>query len=333
MHLSSTYLLNAFLTISLLFTPLFISGCSDAPEQTLRLGTNIWPGYEPLYLARERGHLDEEKVRLVELSSSSQVLQAYRNNLIDAAALTLDEVLLLLDSGESPKIILVMDISNGGDAIIGQPEITKFKDILGKRVGVENNALGAYVIHRALEIYGIDKNAVKIIPLDINEQENAFKMRKVDAVVTFDPVRSRLLKANANLLFDSRRLPGEIVDVLIVRNTFLTNQPHTTSYLLNAWYRSLAYMKRNPREAAQILGTRMKLNVQDTLSAYNELILPDKVQNQQMLSNANELGAKPKLLSTALKLSTVMKKTNLLQNTLNPEQLFPTINVDQISNE
>ncbi len=165
---------------------LLLPGCSDSPAPALRLGTNVWPGYEPLYLARQQGALNKDKVHLVEFSSSSQVIQAYRNNLIDAAALTLDEVLLLLESGERLKIILVMDISTGGDVIIGQSNINTFSEIMGKRVGVENNALGAYVITRALETANLAKDSITIVPLDINEQENAFLQKKVDAVVTFD---------------------------------------------------------------------------------------------------------------------------------------------------
>lgn len=52
-------------------------------------------------------------MRLVEFSSAFQAIQPFRDNLIDAAALTLDEVLLLLEAGERLKIILVMGFQGG----------------------------------------------------------------------------------------------------------------------------------------------------------------------------------------------------------------------------
>lgn len=64
----------------------------------LRIGTLVWPGYEPLYLARERGYLDPKSVRLVEYPSNSEVTRAFRNRAIEAAALTFDEVHPLLAS-------------------------------------------------------------------------------------------------------------------------------------------------------------------------------------------------------------------------------------------
>ena len=181
-----------------------ISSCSTENPVVLQLGTNVWPGYEPLYMARELGYLDGNKVRLVEYSSASQVLQSYRNGLIDAAALTLDEVMLLLSTGETPKIVLVTDISHGADVIIGQPDIKKLADIRGKRVAIEGTALGAFMIVRALEIAGIEHETVEIINRSVDEHEDSFLTKEVDAVVTFEPVRSKLLASGGNPLFDSR---------------------------------------------------------------------------------------------------------------------------------
>jgi len=297
---------------------IFLTSCTDKSEPNLRIGTNVWPGYEPLYLARQKGMLEEEKVHLVEFSSASQVIQSYRNNLIDAAALTLDEVLLLLESGEQLKIVLVMDISNGGDAIIGQSDITSLSNISGKRVGVENNALGAYMLTRALETVNLSKESIEIIPLDINNQEKSFLQQKVDAVVTFDPVRTRLLKSGGHLLFDSRQLPGEIVDVLVIRDKYLNQYPESVQYLLNGWYQALAFIKEQPREAAKILGQRMKMSVEETLASYEGLELPDQKENQTLLNQKPE----PQLLLSANKLMRIMIQQGLIKEKIDPSVLF-----------
>ena len=72
--------------------------CSNRLAHEPHVETNIWPGYEPLYLARHDKYLQDDKVHLIKYSSAAQVIQAYRNKLIDAAALTLDEVLLFAAS-------------------------------------------------------------------------------------------------------------------------------------------------------------------------------------------------------------------------------------------
>ena len=306
--------------ITILFLFLTIVACTEQQSPVLRLGTNVWPGYEPLYLAREKNYLADNKIRLVEFSSSSQSIQAFRNGLIDAAALTLDEVLLLLQYGEKIKIILVMDISDGGDAIIAVKGLNKLSDLKGKRIGVENNAVGAYVISRALQIAGLNKTSVNIIQVDIDKQENAFLKKEIDAVVTFEPVRSKLINAGGKQIFDSRQLPGEIVDVLVVRDDYLKINPQNIQYLLDAWYKSLSFFRKQPQAAAEIIGKRMKLNVKDTLASYQGLKLPSATENQNLVQ-----GKDPGLSNTLKKMMTSMLEQGLINKKIDISPLFSQI--------
>ena len=61
------------------------------PPQSLRLGTNVFPGYELLYLARDLGFYKGKPIHMVELTSASEVQHALRTDNLEAAALTLDE--------------------------------------------------------------------------------------------------------------------------------------------------------------------------------------------------------------------------------------------------
>jgi len=309
--------MNSLLKLLILISSISLLSCTEDSPAPLRIGTNIWPGYEPLYLAREKNYFNPDKIRLVEFSSASQVIQAYRNALIDAAALTLDEALLLLENDEKITIVLVMDISNGGDAIVSQANINSLSQLKGKRIGVENNALGGFVILRALEIFKIDPNSVNIIKVDINEQEKAFTEKKVDAVVTFDPVLSKLTRNGGNIIFDSKQIPGEIVDVLVVRNQYLKLHRNNVQRLIDAWYKSLDYKVKEPIKAAQILGKRAQLNVKETLATYKGLKLPSPEENIALL-----LGDSPELLTSAQALSKTMFKQNLIKKDINPSVLF-----------
>ncbi|MEO8040925.1 MAG: hypothetical protein ABI794_19310, partial [Betaproteobacteria bacterium] len=75
-----TRLLGTFAGVAL---ALAMTGCGRDPEPVLRIGTNVWIGSEPLYLARELGHLKPDAVQLVEYPSASEVLRAFRNQAID----------------------------------------------------------------------------------------------------------------------------------------------------------------------------------------------------------------------------------------------------------
>lgn len=297
---------------------LFLPACSNEQHEILRVGTNIWSGYEPLYMARDTKILDQNKVRLVEYSSASQVLQAFRNGLIDGAALTLDEAMLLLQTNDNPKVVLVLDISMGGDVIIGQPGMKSLSDIKGKKIGVEGTALGAYMITRALEVANIDKSSVQLKSINIDQHEKRFRNGEVDAVVTFEPIRSKLLHAGGVQLFDSSKIPNEIFDVLVIRDDYLKNNKSVLEHLKTAWYKSLDMFAAEPEKSAVHLGKRMKLNVKDTLASYEGLVLPGKKENEALLKN----GKNSKLSQVAVKLSELMKQNTLLQQDVDVTELF-----------
>ena len=139
-----------------------LSGCSNETVPTIRVGTNVWPGYEPLYLARNLEKWPEKQIKLVEYPSASEVIRAFRNRSIEAASLTLDEVLLLRQDNIPVTVVLVHDISAGGDVIMATPEIKKVTQLRGKKVAVESNALGAFVITRALQINGLNSSDISI---------------------------------------------------------------------------------------------------------------------------------------------------------------------------
>lgn len=283
---------------------------------TLRIGTNVWPGYEPLYLARDLAFYDATPVRLVEYSSASQVSRAFRNGAIDAAALTLDEVLRLAQHDFEPCVVLVLDVSMGGDAILAKPAYTDLASLRGRRIGVESTALGAYVLSRALQQAGMDEADVHIVPLEVDEHERAFLDGRLDAVVTFEPVRSRLLAAGAVQVFDSRAIPGEVVDVLVVRRDALAAQPRAAASVVDGWYRALDFMQAQRGEAMRRFSARMRLGPEQTARAFEGLDMPTRSENRRLLGDAAAVPA------TAARLMRLMRERGLLHHHVEVAPLF-----------
>src|ERR1700704_6268311 len=89
-----------------------LAGCVREQEPALRIGTNVWIGCEPLYLARELGYLNPKSVQLVEYPSASEVMRAFRNQAIDGMVISLDELFALVADGLQPRAILVVDVSH-----------------------------------------------------------------------------------------------------------------------------------------------------------------------------------------------------------------------------
>ncbi len=300
-----------------LITTATLQGCSENKPNPLRVGTNIWPGYEPLFLARSLDYLKSDEVKLVEFVSASEVMRAFTNQSLDAAALTLDEALLLLERGADITVLLVHDISNGADAILGKPQIKAMPSLTGKRIGVEGSALGAYILARALELHNLSLKEVEIIQLEVNEHEKAYKEDRIDAVVTFEPVKTNLLNAGANELFSSKEIPGEIVDVLVVCNCVLKQQKGNIQTLINGWFKALNYLHNSPGDAVQRMTARLKMTPDEIFNSFNGLHFPNRKENIRLITGSN-----PALLSSAQRLQEVMLASKLLLNRDQVDRLF-----------
>ena len=296
-------------TLCLLLIPFLVTaGCLSPPLSPIKLGTNLWPGYEPLYLAREQGYLSGNDVALVELLSASEVMRAYRNGAIDAAALTLDEVISLREAGLRPVIVQVADISNGADVILARPGFKQIQDLRGKRVGVEATALGAYMLSRALALHGMNATDVEIVHLEVNEHHEAWLKGQVDAVVTFEPVRQQLVAQGAVILFDSSMIPGEVVDLLVVRESLLKSHRRQIHHLIDAWHRALEYLHQSPEPAAEVMTARIGGSAAEVLRSLQQLELPGPKRSSVLMS-----GKPPELQKQAEALARLMLEQGLMQ--------------------
>lgn len=283
----------------------------------LRIGANLWPGYASLRLAELSGGLDVELARVLDFPNSSMVLTAFRNGLIDAAALTLDEVLLLAANGQALRIVLVFDFSNGADVIIARAGLNSLADLQGRRIGVETEALGAYLVGRALDRVGLGLDRVEIVSLPLDHHETAFVAAEVDALVTFEPVRSRLLARGGRQLFSSAEIPGEIVDVLIVREGLLQERRRDLQSVVAAHFAGRAKALADPVAAAHLLGARAGAEPDDFGVALSLMHLPDAAENRRLLGDGPD-----SLVAALIRMQHAMLARGLIGAPLDPAGLL-----------
>jgi NitT/TauT family transport system substrate-binding protein len=293
-----------------------LSACPREPAEPLRVGTNHWPGYEPLYLARDLKLAPGLEWQLHEQTSGSATMAAFRNRSIDAAAVTLDETLLLLQDGLDVRVVLVLDVSHGADVLMARPDIATLADLRGKRIGVESSALGAYVLTRALQAAGLAPGQVVPVPVAADQHERAYLDRRVDAVVTFEPVKARLSARGAKVLFDSSQIPEEIVDVLVIHADVLARRGRAVAALVEGWYRGLEHLQSGAADPSR-LARRYGVPPGEAMRLYEGFRLVDRDWNQRFLG-----GPRPALLAAAERLAQVMRRSELLRRDVEPARLL-----------
>lgn len=260
------------------------AGCARQVPPLI-VASHVWPGYELMFLAQREGWLDSSLVDFHETSSATESMQMLAAGQVLAAALTLDETLILLDRGVDLCVVLVFNISSGADAVLAKPEVASLQAIAGLRVGVEDTAVGALMLHKALRSAGLTLADVNVVPLTIDQHLDAWQADQIDVLVSYEPVSGALRSQGARVLFDSSAIPEMIFDVLAVRREAL-NARHTRralETLLGAHFRALQHLRNNPSDAAYRLALRLGGSGPAALETYRGLVLPDEYSNRRLL--------------------------------------------------
>lgn len=284
-----------------------LTACIESPNEPLRMASSPWPGYEPFYLARDLGYLEEDKVQLFELPSADITMESFRNRSTDLATLTLDETLGLLNDGTRLRIIQVLDISNGGDVALAGPQIKNLSDLKGKRISIVNIPLGLYMLNRMLDKAGLKRSDVEVFPMSETKQLEFYKQGKADVVITFDPVKTMLLNEGTHIIFDSSMIPHEIIDILVVHEGAYLNRRDEICDIARQWYRSLDYIAKHKEDASLRISKRLGVDVKEFDSMMSGILIGDKEINKQMLG-----GKAPEIYKIADMVSEVMVREKQL---------------------
>lgn len=286
-----------------------LQACQPVPVPPLTVGVHTWVGYDPLVLARDQGVLNAHQVKVVELSSSAETQRHFRNGLLDAAALTLDEALVLSDQGVELRVVAVLDASVGGDAVLVDERIRSLADLRGASIAVEGTTVSQLMLQRLLQAGGLARSDVQVVNAEATRHLPELQARRVAAAVSFEPSASMLRAAGYRVIFDSRQMPGDIVDVLVVRSELLQTRPTQVDALLVAWREGLQTLRDDPVAAAGLLAPGADLQTDTYLTVLEGLRFYTPEESLQQLS-----GAPPPLTQDAARLVTTLQQMGQIRS-------------------
>lgn len=274
----------------ILFASLFfLISCKSDPPQTLRIAINPWPGYEVLHLAKEKGFFEQAglNIELVRVASLADTQRVYLNNKVDGLASTLIEAIQIQSFAVRPlTIALITDYSLGGDAIIAHKSITGITYLKGKTVGTEVSSLGIYVLQRGLQKHNLSLDDVTI--KNVEQMSGIKEMNKGDisAFVTYPPISTELLKnPDYHVIFDSAKIPKEVVDIVSISQSYLKQHPETLEKLWQVWQLSYEFIQTHPDEAMTKMAKLEGLEVADFSDAFNNLEMQTGDTQAELISH------------------------------------------------
>lgn len=270
-----------------LFAPLLLSSCQ--PDKPLKIGVNNWIGYDPIPFGMEKGFIPKEPFHIVEFASTSDVMSALRQGTIDVAGLTLDEAIIFSHDGYDFSIILVMDISHGADTIIAKPEIKSFSDLKGKKIAVENTALGSFLISRALEIKKMKLEEIEVVHSQLNDHISRFNQPDIAAVVTFEPTKSKLLSLSGHEIFNSKEMKGEIIDIIVVKTELLKSRREDLRKLASGWFKTINSINKDSLPYKTYISKKRNLGFNEIKNSLDGLSFPSLDQNKKFFDSNEKI--------------------------------------------
>lgn len=232
----------------------FLPGCApESPAPPIRISASYWIGYEPLFVAESMNFFPEGSVHVVENIDAITLEQTMRGDTIDAITVSLSRAINYAEKNHDVTIILVLGWSSGADKILARPSIKDVSDLKGKRVGSEPNTVNSYLLLRALQKHGLTMSDIEMVPLPNEGMEQHFDSQKLDAISAYGRAAIAIEKQGAITLFDSSQIPGEVMDVLLVRTPFLRAYPDRVADLIEGWLLAVEYLESAPANFAPFL--------------------------------------------------------------------------------
>ena len=228
-----------------------------AAADKFRIAWSHYVGWEPWEFALHKGILDKWaqkygiKIRLDSVNDYIESINLYTGGTYHGCVMTnMDALTIPAVGGVDSTALIIGDFSNGNDGIVMKngDRVTNLK---GRKIMLVELSVSHYLLARALEKNGLTERDVRLINTSDADIAAVFASDPNGAAVTWNPplMQCRNMK-NTNLIFDSGSIPGEIIDMMVVR----TDVPDALKKALTgAWYETMSIISGKNKAAKEAI--------------------------------------------------------------------------------
>ncbi len=258
-------------------------------RRQLVVSITSWPANEYLYLAEQRqlGQPFGIDLRITQSSSLEDQRRGFVRGDVDVMATTLPEAIAVCQEAPArcPELVMVMDESVGADRLYGRAALANPGALAGQRVGLERTVLAEYLLLRSLDGHPVAIDDLQLRfegPVALVE---LLRAGEIDALVTYPPYDFPLRQDERfRELFSSRRIPGEVVDVLAVAPEMARTRQSQVQALVRTWWAAQSYARRHRAEAVGLMAQRQQISPRAFEQSEQGLRYPSAGQQRPLLA-------------------------------------------------
>lgn len=209
------------------------------------LGLFIWSGNAPWYYAHDQGIFEKEGLETHLISTDSNVgnLEMLLGDEVDVLNVTLDYAVRAIHEHPELQIVLPLNYSHGGDAIIAQSGVESVRDLQGRKVGIERGAVSHFFLRYVLHAHHLSPADVHEISLLGGDIGSALIRGDVDAAVLWEPWLSKAIElSGARVVTSTKEKANQVLyDVLIAKRSYIRNHAGVLQQLKSIWEKTLLH--------------------------------------------------------------------------------------------
>lgn len=237
-----------------------LSPVAAQAADSMTIGTVVWAGYGPFYVADKLDLYDQFglDVELQFFNDPALLPSAMAGGAVDGAMLTYDQVVGAVAKGLKHRVVMPIDFSNGGDAIVADKSIASVADFSGKQVGFNPLSPSDFLLAYALQSNGMTDKDIQPVNMTPEGIPSAMASGSLPIGVTYEPNVSQILGMAGgdkfHVVYSSKDAPGLITDVLAFDEDMIKAEPEAISAMIKGYQAGLEYMHAHPEESAEIIG-------------------------------------------------------------------------------
>jgi NitT/TauT family transport system substrate-binding protein len=239
----------------------------------------IYAGWMPWEYAGSQGIVDKWakkygiKIDVVQLNDYVESINQYTAGQFDGCTMTnMDALTIPAAGGVDSTALIVSDFSNGNDGIVLKGDGKKVTDLKGMDVNLVELSVSHYLLARALDSVDLTEKDLKVVNTSDADISAAFNTDDVKAVTTWNPMLADIkAKPGVTEVFDSSKIPGEIMDMMVVNSETLKDNPALGKALTGAWFEVVALMNAKSAESKLALEHMAKASGTDLAGFQSQL--------------------------------------------------------------
>ena len=288
----------------LLATLLLIASPASFAKDNFSICWSIYVGWMPWHYGDTQGIVDkwadkyDISIDVVQINDYIESINQYTAGQFDGCTMTnMDALTIPAAGGVDSTALIVGDFSNGNDGVVLKNK-QSLKDIKGQQVNLVELSVSHYLLARGLEKVGLSEKDIKVVNTSDADMVAVYSTDDVTAVTTWNPLLAEIeAMPNSYKVYDSSKIPGEIIDLLVVNSETLKSNPKFGKALVGAWYEIMSNMsaagnkgvsaKTSMAEAsgtdlagyeAQLASTKMFYQAKDAVAFTNSPKLKETMQ-------------------------------------------------------